>query len=44
MGTGVIVGFVLTAVFMVVFMLWTWHELRRVGEVAGPEPDDDDEA
>ena len=41
MGTGVIVGFVLTAVSTVVFMLWTWHELRRVDEIADPAPDDD---
>lgn len=41
MDTGVIVGFALTGFFTVVFMVWTWHELRRVDEVAGPEPDDD---
>lgn len=42
MGTGVIVGFALTAFFAVVFMLWTWHELRRVEEIAEPASDDDE--
>lgn len=42
MSTQVIVGFVLTGVFMVVFMLWTWHELRRVDEVAGQPPSEED--
>lgn len=33
MSGGVLVGFVLTGVCLVVFLLWTWHELRRVDEV-----------
>lgn len=41
MDTQVIVGFVLTGVFFVIFMVWTWHEVRRVDEIAGPAPDDD---
>lgn len=36
MDTEVIVGFGLTGFFLVVFLAWTWHELRRVGEIAGP--------
>lgn len=36
MDTEVIVGFGLTGFFLVVFLAWTWHELRRVDEVAGP--------
>lgn len=40
MDTEVIVGFVLTGALMVVFMLWTWHELRRIDEVAGSPPDE----
>lgn len=43
MDTEVIVGFALTGLLMVVFLAWTWHEMRRVDEIAGP-PDHSDSA
>lgn len=42
MDTEVVVGFGLTGLFLVVFLVWTWHELRRVDEVAGSSDQPED--
>lgn len=41
MSTGVIVGFVGTGVALVVFLIWTWLQVRRVDRVAREQLDDE---
>jgi len=42
METVTVVGFVVTGVVLVVFLGWTWHELRRVDRLTGSSAESED--
>lgn len=41
MSNSVLLGVIATVVALVVFLVWTYHELKRVDELAPPDGDTD---